>query len=161
MSYVFDTNSISNLRFIFQSNFKQFWRDMQNLVNREKIISTREVKNELDVKFDKNKHKDMQMKKWINKNKDIFLTPTLEETVFVQKILSYRKFKGILEVKKFLQGSYFADPFIIALAKVKNACVVTEEEKKDFSVSIPNICEEFRIECTNFEGFMDKEKLEY
>ena len=58
MIYVFDTNSISNLRFIFQSKFFQFWRDMQHLVNRGKIISTRVVKNELDVKFNEDKNND-------------------------------------------------------------------------------------------------------
>lgn len=82
MSYVFDTNSISTLRFIFQSRFLSFWRDMQTCVSRNKIISTREVKNELDIKF----HSDEQIQKWLAKNKDIFLTPSLAETTIVERI---------------------------------------------------------------------------
>ena len=85
----------------------------------------------------------------------------MAETTFVEQIFLCEKFKALLEAKKLIQGRYFADPFIIALAKVKNACVVTEEAKKPNSPSIPNICEEFEIECTNLEGFMTKEKLKY
>ncbi len=136
---------------------KTFGKICKILYGTKRIISTREVKNELDVKFDKKS----QMKEWITKNKGMFLTPTLEETVFVQRILSHEKFKGILEVKRLLHGRYFADPFVIALAKSKNACVVTQEVKKDHSVSIPNICEEFKVEWTNLEGFMIMENMEY
>ena len=157
MSYVFDTNSISTLRFIFQSRFLSFWRDMQDCVSRKKIISTREVKNELDVKF----QSDEQIQKWLTENKDIFLTPALAETTIVERILSHSKFKGLLDAKALLQGPYFADPFIIALAKVKNACVVTQETKKDRGIAIPNVCEEFKVKCTNLEGFMVMENMEY
>lgn len=157
MSYVFDTNSISTLRFIFQSRFLNFWRDMQDCVNRKKIISTREVKNELDVKF----QSDEQIQKWITENKDIFLTPALAETTIVERILSHSKFKGLLDAKALLRGPYFADPFIIALAKVKNACVVTQEVKRDHGIAIPNVCEEFKVKCTDLEGFMVMENMEY
>ena len=109
MSYVFDTNSISTLRFIFQSRFLSFWRDMQTCVSRNRIISTREVKNELDVKF----NSDEQIQKWLVKNKDIFLTPALAETTIVERILSHSKFKGLLEAKALLRGPYFADPLLL------------------------------------------------
>ncbi len=157
MTYAFDTSSVSTLRFIFQSRFLNFWSDIQNYVIYEKIISTREVKNELDVRF----QDDEQILKWATENRDIFLVPTLAETTFVEQIFLSKKFKALLEAKRFLQGGYFADPFIIALAKVKNACVVTEEKEKPNSSSIPNICKEFKIECTNLEGFMTKENLKY
>ncbi len=95
-----------------------------------------------------------------NRN-DVFLTPALAETTIVERILSHSKFKGLLDAKALLRGPYFADPFIIALAKVKNACVVTQETKKDHGIAIPNVCEEFKVKCTNLEGFMVMENMEY
>ena len=48
-------------------------------------------------------------------------------------------------------------PFIVAAAKVINGCVVTEESKKPNAPNIPNVCEYFNIECTNLQGFMERE----
>ena len=50
-----------------------------------------------------------------------------------------------------------ADPFVIALAKVRDGCVVTEETMRPNAAKVPNVCEHFGIEYTNVEGFMNKE----
>ncbi len=51
----------------------------------------------------------------------------------------------------------FADPFIIAKARIEDAVVVTQEEFKENGVKIPNICNHFHISCLDLEGFLKSE----
>jgi len=50
-----------------------------------------------------------------------------------------------------------ADPFVIALAKARDGCVVTEETMRPNAAKIPNVCEHFGIEYAKLEGVMNKE----
>jgi hypothetical protein len=68
-----------------------------------------------------------------------------------------RHFEYLVGQEQRLTGAYVADPFVIASAKVRKACVVTEEQKKPNAAKIPNVCAHFGIECTNLEGFMKRE----
>lgn len=81
--------------------------------------------------------------------------------MFVSEIFSIPHFQNLVGQKQTLKGTPVADPFIIACAKVKNGCVVTEEVMKQGAARIPNICEHFGIDCTNVEGFMEREKWEF
>lgn len=78
----------------------------------------------------------------------------MEELAFITQIYSVPHFRQNLDRKKLLQGGYFADPFIIAKAKIKDATVVTEEEHPPHGAKIPNICEHFGITCVKLEGFL-------
>lgn len=117
-----------------------------------KVISVREVKSELEDKFDKRLIEQLKMY-----NAEIFEDPTVEELTFITKIYSISDFQQNLDRKKLLKGGYFADPFIIAKAKIKNGTVVTEENHPKNGVRIPNICDHFGILCLNLEGFLIKE----
>ena len=66
-----------------------------------------------------------------------------------------------MEKKKRLKGGAFADPFIIAKAKINNAIIVTQEKYKENSAKIPNICKEFNIKYVDLEGFLNLEKLQF
>ena len=70
-------------------------------------------------------------------------------------------FQQNLEKKKLLHGGAFADPFIIAKAKINNAILVTQEQYKDNATKIPNICKYFNIECFDLEGFLKNENWEF
>jgi hypothetical protein len=119
------------------------------MINNKKVISVRETRFELEVKFDESTIE--QLKKY---NAEIFEDPTVEELAFITEIYSIPHFRQNLDRKKLLQGGYFADPFIIAKAKVKEAIVVTEEDHPRNGARIPNICEHFGIECMKLEGFL-------
>ena len=56
-----------------------------------------------------------------------------------------------------LTGRPIADPFIIAMAKAINGCVVTQEKEKPNAAKIPNVCQHFGIDFTNLQGFMERE----
>ena len=77
------------------------------------------------------------------------------------QIYSIPHFQHNLERKKLLKGGYFADPFIIAKAKVVNGIVVTEEALRDNAAKIPNICKHFDIGCVSLEGFLLNEDWKF
>ncbi|MGO9738835.1 MAG: DUF4411 family protein [Desulfomonilaceae bacterium] len=98
---------------------------------------------------------------WVNRNKEIFLVPSPEETQFIAEIFSVRHFQQLINEKQRLTASPVADPFIVASAKVRNACVVTEESFKKNAAKIPNVCEYYGIEWVTIQGFMDKERWRF
>ena len=152
MIYVFDTSSFKVLKNFYPSRFPSLWKGIAELVTTQRMISVREVKNELESYYESDFIQD-----WANTNKHIFLVPTNEELGFVGKIFSVAHFQTLIGQKNILKGTPVADPFVIAAAKVRNGCVVTEEIKKEHAAKIPNVCEHFEIECTNLEGLMQKE----
>lgn len=120
------------------------------------VISVREARFELENKFD-----DPIIKQLTVRNPDFFEAPTVVELSFITTIYSISHFQQNLNRKKLLQGGPFADPFIIAKAKVKRAVVVTEEGKPPHGARIPNICEHFGVDCMNLEGFLTQEDWKF
>lgn len=116
------------------------------------LISVREARFELEQKFD-----EATIVQLTAHNPDFFEDPSVEELSFVGEIYSIPHFQQNLDRKKLLQGGYFADPFVIAKAKIKKAAVITEEERPQNGAKIPNICEHFGIECMKLGGFLIKE----
>lgn len=96
-----------------------------------------------------------------NHNGDFFGNPAVDEMEFVREIYKVRHFRQNLDRKKLLQGGYFADPFVIAKAKIKVAVVVTEEELRNNGARIPNICRHFGVQCKNLEGFLTAEDWKF
>lgn len=165
MKYVFDTNVFSAiLKNYYKSRFPSFWKIFDEYVNSEKIISVKEVYNELKVQFKpttKNKEIYESEWDWIKNNKGIFKEATNEETNFVRQIVNNEKFKGQITRKQTLIGKPIADPLIIAEAKNISGCVVTTEKFKPNSIKIPNICNHYNIDCINFEQFMEREDWKF
>ena len=152
MIYVFDTNSFIVLGHYFPERFPSFWKKLDDLVLEGRVISVREVLNELSGKGNK-----PHMIEWINAHKAIFLPPGEEESIFVGQIFSISHFQNLINEKQRLKGTPVADPFVIASAKVRQGCVVTEEDRKPNAAKIPNVCEHFGVDYTNLEGFMERE----
>jgi hypothetical protein len=126
------------------------------LVSQERVYSVREVLKEMQAAG--TDHPDTQ---WAVQNKDLFREPSVAEALFLREIYSVDHFQQGLERKKLLKGGPFADPFVIASAKVHNCTVVTEEKEKANGTKIPNICKHFGVMCTNLEGFMELEDWEF
>jgi hypothetical protein len=156
MIYVFDTSSFIVISHYFPDRFPSFWNYLSEYVTNGKIISVKEVFNELDTNYSR-----QHLREWIKINRSIFRVPEEMEMAFITQIFSIQHFQYLVTQKQLLKGTPVADPFIIASAKINDACVVTEEEKKKNASRIPNVCEYFGIECTNLEGFMEKENWEF
>lgn len=152
MRYVFDTNSFIVLGHYFPERFPSFWERFDELVSNGGIASVREVRRELDHLAAR-----QHLIDWIAGNKGIFVLPRPEEAEFVRDIFAVAHFQQLVGRKQRLKGSPVADPFVIAAAKLRHACVVTEESKKRNAARIPNVCEYFEIDCTNLQGMMERE----
>jgi len=156
MVYVFDSSSFIVVGHYFPSNFPSFWERFNSAILESQIVSVREAYRELDNRATRHHLID-----WVNRNKEIFLVPSPEETQFVAEIFSVRHFQQLINEKQRLTASPAADPFIVASAKVRNACVVTEESFKKNAAKIPNVCDHYGIEWVTIQGFMDKERWRF
>lgn len=150
MIYVFDSNTLIKIfNNYYREQFPSFWQKFTEYIADRKIISVRAVKTELvgrgDVLAD------------FVKNTNIFITPSDDETAFMATIFQVKHFQSLISKKSMLQGREVADPYLIARAKIQNACVVTEEKLKPNAAKIPNVCQKFNIPCINFEQFMADE----
>ena len=154
--YVLDTNSIIVFGNYFTDRFTSFWEKLDLCVSEKKIISCREVYNELQQYGSKT-----HLTEWIESNKNIFLIPTTEETQFITDIFSVPHFQQLVSVKKRLSGKPAADPFVIASEKINGCCVITEEILKPNGAKIPNVCEHFGVDYTDLEGLMQKENWKF
>ena len=152
MAYVFDTNSFIVISHYYPQQFPSFWDKFNQAVEVEKIISVREVFRELDQEASA-----PHLSDWIKRHKNIFMIPSAAATQFVSTIFSVSHFQTLVSEKSRLAGRPCADPFIIAWAKVIKGCVVTEEKEKPNAAKIPNVCQHFGVDCTNLQGFMERE----
>ena len=151
MAYVFDTNSFRVLGNYYPDQFPTFWRQFNQAVIDGKITSAREVHRELEAQAHP------PLSNWVKDHKSIFTPPTATEMLFISDIFSIRHFRTLVNVQSRLEGHPCADPFVIAKAKFIDGCVVTEETMKPNAAKIPNVCEHFKIDCTNLQGFMERE----
>ncbi len=156
MSYVFDTSPLSTLfRNFYPAVFHQLWHDFDDLVDDSHILSTREVRREIENSPLK------RMREWAAQHPGLFPSPTSDEAQFVAKIFQVPHFQNNIEGKKLLKGGTLADPFVIARTAVADATVVTMETLKPNASDIPNICQHFDVECVSLEGFMKAEGWQF
>jgi hypothetical protein len=152
MKYVFDSDSLIDLfKHYYRERFPTLWENFDALVSGGKLISVREVFNEIGSNED-------SLASWAKEQKStLFLESTVEELRFVAEIFQVQHFQAMIRKQERLKGKPVADPFVIARAKILNACVVTQEKKTDNAAKIPNVCDHFGIPCIDLEGFMEKE----
>ena len=96
---------------------------------------------------------------WIKNNDSCIKGYTAEQLKIAQEIVT--KYPKAAQYKKI--KPYHADPFVIALAKVENAIVVTFEGNtgNPNDPKIPMLCKEFGVECFDLIGFFKKENIEF
>lgn len=153
MTYVFDSSPLIVLfRHYYPEHFPSLWVKFDAMVSEQRIISVREVINEV-----KQYEYEDRLLKWAKSNSSLFHQPTPEELSFVTEIFKVKHFQTLIREKKRFKGQPVADPFVIAKAKVCGGCVVTQEQLKDNAAQIPNICKHYGIPYVSLETFMEKE----
>ncbi len=161
MIYVFDTSSIRALQHFYPRVFKSIWDGLKALVQQKRLISTREVFNELERQA-----VSAEVLQWAKDNKKLFTTPSTAELQFVATIFQVEHFQSLIGVQQRLKGTPVADPFVIACAEMTEGTVVTEEgwlrssrmlTHKPNAAKIPNVCAHFKVPCTDLEGFMQQQ----
>lgn len=156
MTYVFDNTPLSTLfRNYYRRRFPTLWRHFDELVDNGDIVSTREVRREIEDGAVES------LREWAVQNGELFTIPNAEEGAFVARIYAVQHFQQNIERQKMLKGGRNADAFVIAKAAVTERIVVTMETLRPNAAKIPNICDHFGIPCIALEDFMETEGWEF
>lgn len=149
--YVFDSCIFINLQRRQPIDiFPSLWQKIGDLMKTGDIISSREVYDELAIGGD-------ELEKWAKTRKESFLPSDIYIQQEVRALLA--EYRGLVEGGSKTNS---ADPFVIALAKMKKCKVVTEEVRTRNlrTPKIPDICDFYEIECIDFVRFAREVKFE-
>lgn len=125
---------------------------IDTLINDGRLVAPTIVREEVEVVGT------TALAAWMKERAGIFI-PTAKVLVEAQSIQS--KFAGLVDPKAEYED---ADAYVIALARMKNGIVVTQEtpaaEKKNPKRShyIPDVCRELGISCISLLGLMRRER---
>lgn len=162
--YIFDTSTLIHMfRYYYRNRFPSLWENFDNYISSGRIISVREAFNEIINGTEKE-----DLITWANLHKtEVFLTPSEEEMKYVSEIFTNKHYRQLISNNAILNGKSQADPFIIAAAKIKSACIVTLDgftpsgEIKEHAPKIAFISKCLNVDCCNFEQFMAREDWKF
>jgi len=127
--------------------FPSFWVKMTELIGTGRAGCISVVKDDLEKKND-------DLTKWASQTDGLFHELSAEVQLAASAILADAKHQKLVDSVKGRSGS---DPFVIALAKVHGACVVSQEGFARKKIKIPDVCSDMGIECINLLGMMRRE----
>lgn len=136
ITYSFDTSSIieARVRAYPPDVFASLWNNMSDLIRLKRIACAEEVLRELAAKTD-------ELHRWAKDQEGLFVeldAPQLNEVALIVK--QFPTFANPNAAKN------RADPFVIALARVKGYTVVTEERRGSTDhPRIPRVCDHFNV----------------
>jgi predicted ATPase len=137
LRYCIDTSALLDgwVRWYPPDTFRTLWDNIEELIEKKVIVAPEEVLTELAKKDD-------DVHKWAKKNKTMFLPPVKAIQIATTDVLS--RFPRLVDSRK---DKSQADPFVIAVAKINNLVVVTEEKRPgtEDRPTIPIVCNYFRI----------------
>lgn len=115
------------------------WDGLDDLITSGDLRATEEVLHDLE-------RKDDEVFQWSRDRRDLFVEVDSPIQSAVKAIL--RNHRKLLDTRKSRSG---ADPFVIALAQLNNATVVTNERTTGRAErpNIPDVCNALRIRCIN------------
>jgi len=128
--------------------FPTVWEHLRRLANVGKIVSSEEVFRELERKED-------ELFAWAKRYKGMFLP--LDDAVQASVTEIMAAFPRLVDGRL---GKSFADPFVIATARVTERVVITGERPtgKVQRPKIPDVCQHFGVECINLVELFRREK---
>ena len=148
--YVLDANAFINMqRHHPHDVFVSLWSKMANLIDEGLVISADEVFDELSAGDD-------FLLKWVKQRKSAFIPSGHDIQYLVRDIL--QKYPTLVTGSRKANGS---DPFVIALAKLKNCTLVSDETRAGDGqpVKIPNVCEAYGVRLIKFVDFLREVKI--
>ena len=138
MTYCFDTSVFINAwqRDYPPDVFPTVWSNINQLIADYRIVTPEEVRIELD-------RKDDAVLKWALYRAHVFIPIDASIQLVVKEILD--RFPRLIDTRKGRSG---ADPFVVALARIRGLSVVTYEKATGNldKPSIPDVCNALNIE---------------
>jgi len=131
--------------------FPKFWELMDQLVAEKRILAPDEVLRELAKKDD-------ALHKWAKARTDVFVP--FDESLLAKGAEITNKYRRLLEQKTGRNG---ADPWVIALAALRGAVLVTKEGPSGTLAKpkIPDVCQAEKIEWITVLEVIRREKWSF
>lgn len=159
MIYVVDTDSLIALNRLYNPRFfEQLWQQLDMAIERGILVSTRFNLVELERKED-----DEFFEEWKRNHSHMFLEVDEVAQEVVSDILT--RFPDLIDPNSDMEQ---ADPFLIAMAKVMDGIVITEEgellpdainnPKRKKKMRIPNVCRYYGIESMKIHEFINTDE---
>jgi hypothetical protein len=130
-------------------NFPGFWRRVKDLIAAGRLVAPEEVLREITKRSD-------QLHTWLNAHKDMFRE--LDEAIQIEAGKVLAQFPRLVGERK-LRTS--ADPFVIALARVADLQIITDERPTGNAnrPNIPDVCTVLGMPpCMTMVGVIRAEK---
>ncbi len=147
--YSFDTSAIIGAwRRRFPPDIvPSFWERLDELIEDGSVRSIQEVRSELE-------RKDDDVFRWAKDRDSLFVPVTKDVIESARHVM--RQFPALVSQN----GRSAADPFVIALARLHGANVVTDEKPatKRGHVAIPNACQGLSVVCHDIFDFVRAER---
>lgn len=149
--YSLDTSGLLDglERYYPPETFPALWERMDGLIGDGRLIASEEVWEELQKR-------DEIGARWMQARKDEMLVPTDANVVaVVRDILQHPDHRRLVMNGK---GRNNADPFVIAVAELHGAVVVTGEDGGSRQrPRIPSVCNDRAVDCIPFLGIVQRE----
>jgi hypothetical protein len=139
VTYVFDTSGLIGAwrRWYPPDVFPGLWNEFDALIDAGRAIAPHEVYEELDVQDD-------ELHKWVKARREEFIAPT-DRSVMLQARAVLDRHPNLTKAGT---GRNRADPFVIALATLRGAAVVTGELGGTLNrPKIPFVCDDLGVGC--------------
>jgi uncharacterized protein DUF4411 len=155
--YSIDTSAILDawVRYYPYDTFPSFWDKFKELAASQVGVATELIEHELSKKDD-------GCLKWFKQsNLNIFFVELTESVQsVVTDMMKNPNYQRLVEDRK---GTFGADPFVIALAKVEDLIVVTGEKasKNLIKPKIPDVCIDMGIQCISILDLMRREGWQF
>lgn len=150
--YCLDTSALieSWCRLYRPSSFPTFWTRLEEGINSNFIIASQLVLVEIEKKED-------GLYDWAKSQPKLFCPLTVEVQKAQSKIVnSYPKL--VSEIK----NRSMCDPWVIALAQISNATVVTQEYQGGINKPrIPDVCSQLNVPYMRVEDLIEKLKWKF
>lgn len=150
MIYCADTNAFIEgwVRSYPIEVFPRLWKGLEGLVAEGRLISPDEVKRELHRRTD-------TLLEWAKQQEGLFLP--LEDDVQEALAEIMQGFPRLVDTRRNRSG---ADPFVIALAKVRGATVLTQETHSNSASRprIPDVCDALGVKHVDLLTLIRREK---
>jgi protein associated with RNAse G/E len=157
--YCIDTSSLIELKEKYpQTIFTNLWNNIDELIQKGRIIAPLEVKKEIEKGDD-------ELKSWVKNKKrnKMFIKPDKFQVEKAKEILS--KYSFLAKPDKV--DDVNADPWLISLVVkkldeekdilFKNKYIIVTEESQIRINRIPSVCKQMNIECINLIKMFEKE----
>ena len=148
--YSVDTSALIDglERYYRPTSFPSLWEKIDNLIDRSRLLCSEEVLEEATLR-------DLPAKEWCLERQDRLIVAT-DAGVAVEVRLLLDRYPAMT---KNLKGRNRADPFVIVVAKMRGATVVTGEGQ-DGSANrpkIPWVCRQLNLPCLRLADLIAQE----